>query len=228
MIKQSEFSNIVSATTKYFFEADGETVGWYDSTALSTITKDASNFVSRWNDKLGSGHDLLQASGTNQPELRADGMFFDGIDNFFKTAPFAYEQPEYVYLVMKQITWSSLDAIFDGNTSTSGVLWQTGSSPNLSTFAGAGVNNNQLALDTWGIVRVLFNGIPSLLQINANAPVTGNSGTSDMGGITMGSRGQADTRYAHMMVKEAIFRKAADSEANSNKIYNYLKSKYSL
>ena len=35
---------------------------------LSQI-EDEIDFVSRWNDKLGSGHDLIQATATNQPKL---------------------------------------------------------------------------------------------------------------------------------------------------------------
>jgi len=43
---------------------DGNTVGWYIASDLSTITKDGSNKVSVWADKLASGHNLA-ADPTN-------------------------------------------------------------------------------------------------------------------------------------------------------------------
>ena len=92
---------------------DGNTVAWFDST--ENITKDGSNFVSVWGDKSGLSHDLLQATGTNQPLWSAAGVLFDGVDNFMQTAPFTFNKPEQLYVVLRQVTWTANRDLWDGN-----------------------------------------------------------------------------------------------------------------
>ncbi len=41
---------------------------WYDAFDASTITKDASNYVSQWNDKSGNNLHLTQTQGAYQPQ----------------------------------------------------------------------------------------------------------------------------------------------------------------
>jgi hypothetical protein len=229
-IKYSAYSNIASATSKYFFEVDGNTVAWYDWTDLTTITKDASERISKVADKLGSGHDLLQAGAdATKPTYTADGIFNDKTKNqFLKTNAFDFNRPEFIYLVIKQNSWTISDYLIDGNAVQTGALFQYDATPELCVRAGAlsGQNAN-LAVGVWGIVRILFNGASSKLQINATAATTGNFGAANMGGITIGHAGTGGA-YADINWKEAIFRKVADSAPNEAIIYNYLKAKYSL
>jgi hypothetical protein len=210
---------------------DGNTVGWYDSQLLSTITKDGSDFVSQWNDRLGSGHDLIQSTGTNQPLWFAgNGILFDGIDNYMMTAPFTFNQPEMIYIVFKQITWSALfDRVFDGDSAVSGVFYQVVATPTLGIFAGGSVvPNGNLPLDTFGIARALFDGVSSKLTINQTTPSTGNVGASNMGGFTIGSEGGGAARFSHIQVKEIILRNVADIAADEDAIYNYLANKHGI
>ena len=80
---------------------DGSTVAWFLSDEPTTITLDVADRVSRWNDYLGSGHDLIQGVGADQPLWSANGILFDGVTEYMKTAPFAYVQPEMIYMVIK-------------------------------------------------------------------------------------------------------------------------------
>ena len=109
---------------------DGHTVAWYDYTDLSTLTLTDSS-VSQWNDKLGSGHNLVQPTGAYQPKWTGEGILFDGIDNYMKTASLNLTQPETVYIIFKQLSWTYWDIIFDGSTSGSGMLRQMHTSPKL-------------------------------------------------------------------------------------------------
>lgn len=209
---------------------DGNTVGWYIASDLTTITKDGANLVSRWNDKLGSGRDLLQAVVLNQPLwVLNDGILFDGIANFMKTASFTWDQPEFIYIVLKQVTWTNLDIIFDGNTGLSGAFEQYPSTPALITNNGGTLspNNTNLPVNTFGIVRVLFNGVNSKIIVNDTLPVTGNFGVNNMSGFTLGTRGSISA-YSNIQVKEIICRNVFDNESDETAIYNYLKSKYQL
>ncbi|HLD89528.1 MAG TPA: hypothetical protein VI911_00655 [Patescibacteria group bacterium] len=204
---------------------DGNTVAFYDSQLLSTITKDGSNFVSRWNDRLGSGHDLIQATGTKQPLWSATGILFDGIDNFMKTATFTINQPTFIYAVLKQITWTIADRIWDGNSADYGTLYQNLTTPGMKVYAGAGSAQKNLTLDTFGIIRVLLNGASSKFQINSDAAATGNFGIRNMAGFTLGANGSG-TNYSNIEVKEIIMRRIADASGDETAIYNYLATKY--
>ena len=207
---------------------DGNTVAWYDY--LKLVTKDGSDFVSVWGDQSGLSHDLLQAVGTNQPKwFSINGILFDGIDNFLKTAAFALIQPEMIYIVFKQLTWTNDDRIFDGNAVNSGLMRQTGASPGLGLFAGSvGPSNVNLILDTYGIARVLFNGVSSKFIINETTPIIGDAGSSDMGGFTLGARGDGTATYGNIQVKEVIIRKVADAAQDEADIYSYLSTKYGI
>ena len=209
---------------------DGNTVAWYIADDLTTITKDGSDFVSRWNDYLGSGRDLLQAAVGAHPLWSADGILFDGTTDFMKAVAFTYEQPEMIYIVFKQVTWTSVDYFFDGNASNSGIVYQAGVTPQIVAYAGsASTNNGNLALDTWGIVRVLFDGAASKLIVNETAATTGNFGVNDMGGFTLGTKGAGSSgNTANIQVKEIILRKISDSAGDEADIYAYLKAKYEL
>ena len=214
-----------ATTTEPAIILDGNTVGWYDFNV--GITKDGSNFVSAWNSRIGANH-LLQATGTNQPLHSASGVLFDGIDNFMKAASFTFNQPEFVYAVLKQASWTNGDVLFDGNTASSGRLFQRSTSPNLGISAPTNIGTDTNAIiGNYVIVRVLFNGASSSIQINANSKTSGDAGTNNMGGITIGASG-ANLVFSNVEIKEAIFRKVADNSTNEEAIYNYLKTKYAL
>jgi len=207
---------------------DGNTVAWYDSTDLTTITKDGSDFVSKWEDKLGSGHDLLQATGTKQPLYQSTGILFDGVDNCMKTAAFTLNQPEIIYLVFKSVTWTNDEYFIDGNANDSRVIYQRGATPQIAINAGALVNyNNAATIGSFHIMVAQFNGASSKLRIN-DTTVTGNYGANNAGGITMGSRASQLVQFSNVEFKEAIFRNAVDNASDEAAIYAYLKAKYSL
>jgi hypothetical protein len=214
---------------------DGSTVAWYDSSDLTTITKDGSDYVSRWNDKLGSGHDLIQATAAMQPKwYSGDGVLFDGSDDHM-ISQFPLNQPETIYIVFKQITWQTLNrAIFDGGgNGVPAALIQNVSSPNLNLMSAGGNYalglNANLAINTFGICRAFFNQENSKFIVNNTTPQIGSLiGTGfTIGGITLGARGVL-TNNSNIQVKEVILRNVADNAYDETAIYNYLANKYSF
>ena len=207
---------------------DGNTVAWYDSQLLSTITKDGSDFVSVWADRLGSGHDLLQAVGANQPLWSSNGILFDGVSEMMQTLTFTLNQPEFIYIVFKQVTWNLLDVVFDGFTNVSGRMAQRTSPTELNVYAG--INSSDaggLAINTLGIVRVLFNEASSKFIINDGTIISGDFGSLNMSGFTIGSKGDGSS-FSNIEVKEIIIRKVADGATDEANIYNYLSKKYGI
>jgi hypothetical protein len=209
---------------------DGNTVAWYSSDELATITKDSgTGEVSRWNDKLGSGHDLLQTTATRKPIWSVDGILFDGVNDSMKTDPFTFACPIFVYGVVKQVTWQSIDVMFDGGTTSSVLIQQYDSSGKLIFFAGTFVATGIVApLNSYFIVRALFNGASGKMGIN-DAITNRNVGSGAMGGITLCSQGSNPiVSNGNFQFKEMIFRKVSDNTTNETAIYNYLKTKYGL
>ncbi|MCP5362239.1 MAG: hypothetical protein H6908_06385 [Hyphomicrobiales bacterium] len=47
---------------------------WLDAADYGTLTKDASNFVSTWQDKSGNGNHATQGTGAQQPQYSATGL----------------------------------------------------------------------------------------------------------------------------------------------------------
>jgi hypothetical protein len=211
----------------------GNTVAWYRSDVTATITKDVQDSVSVWADYLGSGRNLLATDGTGRsPIWSADGLLFNGVKNYMQTAAFTWNQPCFIYIVMKQVTYteSPPDYLFDGITTAKAAVYQYNATPKLTATAGtASGYNSDLAVNTWGILRVLFNGANSKIQVNASAAVTGDFGAGNAGGFTLGARPQGTPdRFGNIQVKEIVLRNVVDSAPDEAAIYAYLKAKYGL
>jgi len=97
----------------------------------------------------------------------------------------------------------------------------------LSTGAAWGGLNNDLSVNTWGIVRILFNGASSELIINGGSATTGDFGSDDMGGIILGAQ-QSGAGWGNVEFKEIIIRKIADTPTNETAILDYLNTKYTI
>ena len=208
---------------------DGNTVAWYDSQDLSTITKDAgTGEVSLWKDKLLSGHDLICNDATAKPIWSLDGILFDGINDYLRTVSFVFEQPEFIYILLKQKTFIQNSYILDGNDGDSGGLYQNWASPMIRLIAGTfSQPSSDLLMNTWGIVRILFNHDVvggSKLQVNENVATVGDFGVNNMNGFVIGGHWNAGN-WANIEVKEIILRKSADNPEIEQIIYDYLKKK---
>ena len=210
---------VVSQTVTYYYTpngtdlavaAQGNLIGSLTALSIKQVT----------------GNHLLQATGVAQPLWSAaNGILFDGVADFLRCIPFVFIQPEFIYFVGRQITWTGADYIYDGEAAANtGALYQQAFTPELKADAGgaSGANNN-LALNTFGIIRCLFNGANSLLQINQTVAVIGNFGAANMGGFVLGINGLS-VAWSNIEVKEIILRRSADNAAVQLQIYNYLRN----
>lgn len=184
--------------------------------------------VSQWDDVSGNGNHLKQGTDVRRPPKQADGsILFDGAGDFLKADAFTLVQPETIYLLLKQVTWTSADRIFDGNTVNTGLVFQTGVTPSLTAFAGAaGASTTDLILDTYGVMSVVFDHDNNLnvLQIDNNTPATDTAfGTSDMGGFVIGAGGD-DANTSNIQVKECLVYSAPHDASQRAQIINYLLS----
>lgn len=149
------------------------------------------------------------------------GLYFDGSNDYLKTAAFALSQPETVYVVQNQVSWTSGDVFFDGNAANSGAILQTTSSPRISINAGSTVaENTGYALKTSAVLRSVFNGASSALGVNRVAATTGNAGAANLTGITVGAGG-GGSNPANSFVCEVSAYGAAQDNATQNSVALY-------
>jgi hypothetical protein len=208
---------------------DGNTFGWYDSLDLTTITKDGSGFVSSWRDKLLSGHDLLMATPTKQPQLGVNGVVFDGSNDCMKCVGFTLVQPTSLYLVIKVNTWVADAVICDGDSNDMGDLVMTPTTPSLKLYSGGYSDvNTDLVVGSFVVMRVIFSGANSKIRINALTPTGGNAYANSMNGFTLGSNADLQHYFANISVKGIIGRIITDNSINSDIIYNFLKTTYGI
>ena len=179
--------------------------------------------VSQWDDVSGEGNHLKQGTDTNRPSKEGDGsILFDGVDNFLKADAFTLVQPETIYILGKQVTWSSGARIFDGDSVLSGLLYQTSGPPNVVLYAGTGLaSNSDLIIDTYSTIAAIINGASSSLKINNETETTGDAGINDMGGFTLGAAGGL-TLFSNIQIKECLIYSTPHDAATRAKVIAYL------
>ena len=184
---------------------------------------EAGSGVSQWDDQSGNSNHLKQGTDTNRPAKQSDGsILFDGVDNFLKADAFTLNQPETIYLLVKQVTWTIGDRIFDGNVADTGGVNKNPTTPRLRVNAGSSFDDaGTLALDTYGVLSVIFNGASSSIQTNNLTAVTGDAGLGNMGGFTLGADGTPN-RYSNIQVKEVVVFNTSHDTATRTKVINYL------
>ena len=152
---------------------------------------------------------------------------FDGVDDRLTAVPFSFNQPATIYLMCKQMSFTSTDYFVDGNgTNTMGIT-QQGTTPDIKQSAGVFSSaNNGFAINTFRIITAVFDGVNSLLQIdNGGVSVIGNAGSNNPGGIMLGGRGDG-SRFGNFTVLEYLGYNAAHSEALQISIRNGMASRH--
>ena len=207
---------------------DGNTFGWYSIDDLTKITYNpTTKAVSAWADKLGSSNTLnvLHTSAT----LQSDGVLFNqgvNTDDLVRLA--TLNQPIFFYMVVKQIAWSSGKYLIDGKADYA-AIYQATATPGIAVWAGTPGSSTEshLSVGSFGIIRCLIYGENSKLIVNGNNPITGNFGSANAGGITLGNYKNGNTG-ANVKIAELIVRSISDVPADESNIYGYLKTKYGL
>ena len=184
-------------------------VGWF---RMGVGVTSSGGFASAWADQSGNGHDLLQATGTNQPAYDGSSILtFDGVDNFMKCVAFTLNQPTQISMLFNQVTWSAQDRFTDGNAITSCVIMQRAFSPQICLFSGAlAAQNTNMTVGAFFAVTGLFSGASSSLKVGTTTETTGNAGADNAGGFTLGSLTDG-SQPANFDVKEIILRNVDDA-----------------
>lgn len=210
---------------------DGLTLGQYVSSY--GITKDAADSVYVWADTLGAGPDFLASQSPDnkrEPIWSADGVLFNGTTNVLTSELFtSVSQPVFIYIVMKSVNAVDQTTIICGTSSNCRFYFSSDAGALRMYSGSAGTQETDLAENTWGIVRALFNTTASTIQANESAAHTGfNVGANALGTIMQFGASGLTAAWSNIQVKELIIRKKVDTAADQVLIYNHLKSRYGL
>lgn len=201
--------------------------GWWLKGQGQTVTGSG---VSQWDDLSGNGRHLLQGTDAARPALQADGsVLFNGTSHYLKTNAFTLNQPEWVLWVGKQVSWTGVDRVFDGNADVSGVLYQSPTTPRLRLYAGVGSTENaNLAVGALGVVSCVINGASSALQINNTAATGGDPGAANMGGLTLGAAATGASNWANISTSELLVFPFAPSTAQLDRLVAGLMARHGV
>ena len=201
--------------------------------AAKTVPCVADSLIWTGENKSGLGHDVVQATEAKRPIYltnQVNGLpawDFDTTDDYLKAVAFTWNQPEVIYLVLKS-DLGYVRRIMDGNGTDSGTVYTWNPPINsISMYAGSGIDTGlQPGVNTWFILRIIFNGANSSARVNNGTPVTGDAGTSNMGGFTLGMRADGITQPFDGQFAEVIGYNAIPSDANDTLIMDYLTGRY--
>ena len=149
--------------------------------------------------------------------------YFDGTADYLKSAPYSLSNPESVYFVGSQVTWTSDDRIFDGNSNNSRAVWQNTGTPDFLTYAGttdAAIRNGGWAIGAKAVLALIFSGAASSARVNLNTATTGSIGAVAGGAFTLGSRSDG-VQNSNITWSQTLIRSVADDTALSTRIIRY-------
>jgi peptidoglycan/xylan/chitin deacetylase (PgdA/CDA1 family) len=221
---ESESTNIATLRTNApTILSDGNTVAFYDHAQLEPepLNNEYGNIVTFPN-TVGELYDLLQAVGVQQPIWNEDGISFSGAGHSLQCAEMPFNSPVTFYLYFKQISWTIYDIVLAYDNEVGKNIWQVGTTPRLQ--AGGTINNTDLSINTWGVLKFCLNGANSWFQINNGTVYTGSI-TGNMASLTLGSLFAQNSSFSNIKLKDLIVRNIAESVSNNAIVTDYLYKK---
>jgi hypothetical protein len=226
-----------SAWTAFAIQEDGGTAGTFSikgGTTAIYLLGPLAKWVIQPNQTIAdagtNGITGTLATGCNPILYRPmTCVWFDGSDDYMKAPAFALSQPETVYFVGKQVTWTNGEGFYDGNANQTMLLYQSTSTPRVDAFAsGAGFNGGTgLTLQTSSVVSTVFNTSSSSNRINRSTASTGTVGSVAANGFLIGSNG-SPSAYANITVSEVLIRSASDGPYIQDRIIRYAGRKWGI
>jgi len=202
---------------------DGNALAWYDG--------DVGLSVASWLDQSGNGYTL---TNTNNPTVISpainghDALLFNGTTQQAANTTIPTNVPTSVYFVLKVVSWVNGRRISQSTTATANLLWFAGASPNIQAFNNLTIDTSpNLAVGSYGIITVVWNGATSELRTGDNVAVAGDTGAGTGMGFTLANNNGGGS-HANIEVAYVIVRTGADSTAKQDKIINWLKSHFAL
>lgn len=226
----------VPATTPPLPNATAGLIGWWDANDSSTIT--IGTGVSQWDDKSSAGNDVIEGTGTRQPVVVSadvngrDVIKFDGIDDrLYRIALTGGLEatPNTVYMVvLPSATTASNETYFDSQASGRHRVGTLAPSGYYETYAGFSMNSGIAANSTqYILLHAIIDGASSSMSVDDSTIVSGNAGTFDMGGVTIGARNNGNDAAA-ISVGLVLLYNGTVSASDHADIVDYIEEEFDL
>jgi hypothetical protein len=169
------------------------------------IKKDGLNHIIKMYNVVysASNPDLIQLDTTLAPKLKKfvnnvgsstlrNSIYLDGSNDFMYTAQTpAWTQPTEVIMGTKSISWTSSDYLIDGfDNNHRMAIYQGAAIPQMAINGGTNLISsfNNLDVGSFGVISAKYNSSNSSYQANNFTPVTGDAGTLNCNGLTLGAK----------------------------------------
>jgi len=226
---ESVSSAVLPTTTNLHF--------WFK--ASEGVTKDGSDRVSQWNNKVTGEPHLIQSTGADQllfvanqlngkPILRGDGLteFMQTLDR----SGGILSQPNSCFIVFKMIGGTGFQVIYTGNdlTNENRLYWQTGF---MRMFAGSvkfWVTADPPPFANFKTIESVFDGASSVAYENkTQCGVISNVGAAGLDGITLFALSNGALN-ANAEAAEILYYNDIKSGSDRNDIYTYFNNEYGI
>lgn len=192
------------------------------------VPSQALNNAASWVSSTGETWTTNRTGGIQAQIVGSARVIFDGVAYFMKATAFTLAQPETIYLVASQVTWTNANRIFDGNSNNSVFAFQNTTTPAVQPQAGnldAALNLTTWSLQTNAVIALVFNGASSSSRVNLAAAQNGNAGAVGSAGFTLAARADG-VQLANITVSEILVYSVAHDTATQTAIIQYLRTKW--
>jgi len=191
----------------------------YDATGTSVVYFNPALYVSGSTFTASTGEVWTINGGAHI--VTRTGLYFDGSNDYLKTAAMSLSQPESVYFVGEQVTWTSNDKIYDGNGASERMAmlqYTGGATPQLAWFAGTTAG----PYTTWAVKTVasvlgLFNGASGYFRVNRVAADAASVNTNPGNGLTVGAAYDGSAN-GNIFVSELAIYSVAHDQATQDRL----------
>lgn len=209
--------------------------GTFQDSGASTPAVANNDPVYRWNDQSGAGNYLETNDNSKRPLLKTNSLnslptiLFDGSNDFLRKSGIAgLTTPATVYMVYKNVTYTTSDYIFEGNSPGDGAVYvSSAGSETVTMNSGSDGPAGVFTTDTYRVATFIFNGASSVMQVDNLTETTGDPGGTNMNGFTLGSNALT-TANSNIQVAEVIVYNTAHTGTQRSTIKSYLADRWGL
>jgi hypothetical protein len=188
------------------------------------------NPVATWYDQSGNSHDVT-SSGTDRPTYETG--ILNGLPVVYFTAPnkmqsgsFTLNQPTTAFIVCNYVGIYSNDYWLDGLSLFTLILGQYAATNTLGMYSGSWLSKTGNVLTSYGVFGGIYNGSSSLISFNGST-ATGNPGTGNAGGLTVGQAQNGNSPLTGGVGEIVIYNSAVSTNLRTC-IEGYLAWKWGL
>ncbi len=168
---------------------------------LTTFCGAGDGFVRTWYDQSGNGHNAIQTTNANQPQIVSTGalvtenskpsLVFDGTNDRLVNATISLTQPDTAFAVFKRSSATgAADTPFDSYNSVQHILYNKGTVETVNhrwtVAAGAVLEGSAFNSVSLSILTALFNSSQSTLHANGSLIAAGSTGSNSLSGLSIG------------------------------------------